>query len=337
MTKFLFDDWLAIGGSAASHLSATVAKLSGRCRGTRERQSVCSPSMTNGKHAMIDEEKGPTLAKLAQLIRGLRERHEWSQSALAASAGLSERTIQRVENAEGSNRQTRRSLAKAFGFEDGDIFERPMQIPSVAAFSNIERTISDFLQKRSEREAEIRATLDAFMVELEKFKELIQITPIRNGRTLRTMLEQSFFLSVEEFGDHIPDAREAFAKLENYLDNYHEIAHAKIESLRTCGKLDDYLKDPRNVAHEYSATERIRIDADLDALLAEISQQHCVVGAGLIEIDLQKFEFTASQPGSLHIKEVHIVLAPEAAFPAKIRVLPITAEPDVRSLLTGER
>ena len=176
------------------------------------------------------------------------------------------------------------------------------------------------------------------MVELEKYTELIQITPIRNGRTLRTMLEQStFYWVVEEFGDHIPAAREAFAKLENYLDNYLEIGRAKIEALCTRGKLDDYVKDPRNVAHEYSATERIRIDADLDALLAEISQQHCVVGAGLIEIDLQKFEFTASQPGSLHIKEVHIVLAPEAAFPAKIRVLPITAEPDVRSLLTGER
>ena len=79
--------------------------------------------------------------------------------------------------------------------------------------------------------------MNAFMVELEKYTELIQITPIRNGRTLRTMLEQSFFLSVEEFGDHIPDAREAFAKLENYLDNYLEIGRAKIEALCTRGKL----------------------------------------------------------------------------------------------------
>lgn len=106
---------------------------------------------------MIDEEKGPTLAKLAQLIRGLRERHEWSQAALAASAGLSERTIQRVENAEGSNRQTRRSLAKAFGFEDRDIFEKPIPIektpiPKPTPFSNIESSVqaaSDFLQIRA--------------------------------------------------------------------------------------------------------------------------------------------------------------------------------------------
>src|SRR5262245_15685079 len=86
----------------------TVAKLSGLCRGATDRRSVCSPSMTNGTSMIaIGGEKGPTPAELAQLIRGLRERHEWSQAALAASAGLSERTIQRVENAEGSNRQTR--------------------------------------------------------------------------------------------------------------------------------------------------------------------------------------------------------------------------------------
>jgi DNA-binding XRE family transcriptional regulator len=276
--------------------------------------------MTNGKNSMIaiGEEKGPTPAELAQLIRGLRERHEWSQAALAASAGLSERTIQRVENAEGSNRQTRRSMAKAFGFGDRDIFEKPVQIPSLAPFSNIERMISDFLQKRSEHEksveksgVEIRATLDVFMVELEKFTELIQITPIRNGRTLRTMLEQSTFQSVEEFGDHIPAAREAFAKLENYLDNYHEIARAKIESLPR-GKLDDFLKDPRNIAHEFSATERIRIDADLDALLARILEQHCVVGAGFnVEIHPQNRD---------PLLRIHIMLAPDAAFPVKIRV-----------------
>ena len=251
----------------------------------------------------IGEEKCLTPAKLAELIRGLRERHEWSQAALAASAGLSERTIQRVENAEGSNRQTRRSLAKAFGFEDRDIFEKPIPIektpiPKPTPFSNIESSVqaaSDFLQIRPEvkesleesgarvsaAEDDFYATMNAFMVELEKYTELIQITPIRNGRTLRTMLEQStFYWVVEEFGDHIPAAREAFAKLENYLDNYLEIGRAKIEALCTRGKLDDYLKDPRNIAHEYSTTERIRIDADLDALLARILEQHCVVGAG---------------------------------------------------------
>jgi len=284
----------------------------------------------------IGEEKCLTPAKLAELIRGLRERHEWSQAALAASAGLSERTIQRVENAEGSNRQTRRSLAKAFGFEDRDIFEKPIPIektpiPKPTPFSNIESSVqaaSDFLQIRPEvkesleesgarvsaAEDDFYATMNAFMVELEKYTELIQITPIRNGRTLRTMLEQStFYWVVEEFGDHIPAAREAFAKLENYLDNYLEIGRAKIEALCTRGKLDDYLKDPRNIAHEYSTTERIRIDADLDALLARILEQHCVVGAGF-----KRYSFHTQDRDPL--LRIHFVLAPDAAFPVKIRV-----------------
>jgi transcriptional regulator with XRE-family HTH domain len=287
----------------------------------------------------IGQEKGPTPGKLAQLIRGLRERHEWSQAALAASAGLSERTVQRVENAEGSNRQTRRALARAFGFEDRDIFEKPTQMPSfektplpkLTPFSNLERlaqAASDFLQTDNERLAEkarkntqIGALADAFMTALQKHTELIPITLMRNGHTLRTMLEHGFCFP-QIFGDHTPAAREAFAKLEDYLRDCRNIARAKIDSMLGRTTFDDFLKDHRNVlAHEYSATERVRIDADLDALLARIAEQHCVVGAGLqhCERELKK------GLGPLHYQVVHIVLAPEAAFPAKVRVPPTSA------------
>ena len=41
-----------------------------------------------------DEKKVPSpAAELAEIIRGLREKNEWSQAALAASANLSDRTI----------------------------------------------------------------------------------------------------------------------------------------------------------------------------------------------------------------------------------------------------
>jgi len=73
------------------------------------------------------------------------------------------------------------------------------------------------------------------------------------------------------------------------------------------------LKDPRNIAHEYSTTERIRIDADLDALLARILEQHCVVGAGF-----KRYSFHTQDRDPL--LRIHFVLAPDAAFPVKIRV-----------------
>src|SRR6516162_11672228 len=117
--------------------------------------------------------------------------------------------------------------------------------PIFYKFGQVKKSLEESGARVSAAEDDFYATMNAFMVELEKYTELIQITPIRNGRTLRTMLEQStFYWVVEEFGDHIPAAREAFAKLENYLDNYLEIGRAKIEALCTRGKLDDYLKDP---------------------------------------------------------------------------------------------
>ena len=152
---------------------------------------------------------------------------------------------------------------------------------------------------------------------LTKRTMLIQITPIRTGHILRTMLEQSTVCHVsQEFGDHTSAALEAFAKLNDYLDNYREIARDKVRSFSTPAELDDYLKGHRNIAKEYSATERIRVDADLDALLARISQQQCVIGAGLkriVVLDLQNRDL-------LRTKQVNIVLAPKAAFPAKIRI-----------------
>ncbi len=53
----------------------------------------------------------------AQLIRKLREERAWSQEHLAAAAGLSLRTIQRVEAEGKASAETRLALAGAFGVE----------------------------------------------------------------------------------------------------------------------------------------------------------------------------------------------------------------------------
>ncbi|NSL55714.1 helix-turn-helix domain-containing protein [Uliginosibacterium aquaticum] len=52
-----------------------------------------------------------------QQIRKLREARAWSQEHLAAAAGLSLRTIQRVEAEGRASAETRLALAAAFGVE----------------------------------------------------------------------------------------------------------------------------------------------------------------------------------------------------------------------------
>jgi len=53
----------------------------------------------------------------AQLIRKLREDRAWSQEHLAAVAGLSARTIQRVEAENSASRETRMAIAVALGID----------------------------------------------------------------------------------------------------------------------------------------------------------------------------------------------------------------------------
>ena len=53
----------------------------------------------------------------AQLIRKLREDRAWSQEHLAAVAGLSARTIQRVEAEGSASRETRMAIASALGVD----------------------------------------------------------------------------------------------------------------------------------------------------------------------------------------------------------------------------
>jgi len=53
----------------------------------------------------------------AQLIRKLREERAWSQEHLAAVAGVSARTIQRVEAEGSASAETRMAIATALGVE----------------------------------------------------------------------------------------------------------------------------------------------------------------------------------------------------------------------------
>src|SRR6516162_6769476 len=90
----------------------------------------------------------------------------------AELAEVTQRTIQRVENAEPSSLDTRRGLAKAFGFKDLDIFEKPWP------------------------------RLDPEKLKAEMAESVaVVITRVREGRTLRTMFEGSSAFAANEVGE----------------------------------------------------------------------------------------------------------------------------------------
>lgn len=66
--------------------------------------------------------------------RCVREAQHLSQEALAEAAGITVRTVQRFEAGEGVQIGSRRSLAKALGYADRDIFDDPKFATTVLGF-----------------------------------------------------------------------------------------------------------------------------------------------------------------------------------------------------------
>ena len=114
-------------------------------------------------------------------------------------AGVSARTIQRVEDGQASSLDTRRALARAFELEDIDAFNKPYTIP----------------------------TEDDLKAEKEKFdKENITIPayPLITGKELAGLVERtSMDLSMSAF-DLNREADERFAELIDYFRDYRDCA-----------------------------------------------------------------------------------------------------------------
>lgn len=140
----------------------------------------------------------PTPADIADIVKSLREDRKWSQATLAELSNLTERTIQRVENAEPSSLDTRRAIAGAFQLGSLDIFEKPFPFPNAEKMKKLEN-------------------------ELEKTTVLISLTKVDNGRTLRTMIEGAGSYAMDEIGEHSDAARENFAAMVEYLSDYNDI------------------------------------------------------------------------------------------------------------------
>ena len=212
----------------------------------------------------------PTPADLAEFVQAMRDSNKWSQATLAEISRVTERTIQRVENGEPSSLDTRRALARAFGHDDVDLFEKPWP------FTNPEK-------------------VKAYIAELDETTLKIALTPIKEGRTLRTMLEGAESFATDEIGELTKEAREAFASLA------------------------DYLRDYQNISDECSMSQKLGVDRDIDDLLQTITEQGATVGAGFRHARL-RMKPDPPDKSDMDWTNIHIVIAPKEAFPSGIRV-----------------
>lgn len=71
----------------------------------------------------------------ANQIRTLREAHGWSQEHLATVAGLSPRTVQRMEAEGRASHESRMAIAAALSVEPGQLLETNMAPPMAASVS----------------------------------------------------------------------------------------------------------------------------------------------------------------------------------------------------------
>jgi hypothetical protein len=185
-------------------------------------------------------------------------------------AGVTERTIQRIETGAPSSLDTRRAIAGAFGFDDIDFFEKTLRFPDPDKFR-------------------------AYKEEIEKTTVEMSLTRIEHGRALREMISGIQSSVIDQIGEPSESARRAFAEMV------------------------DYLRDYNDVRDEYSETQRLSVDADIDASLRTISDEHAAVGACLRSAKL-RFETDQPDRAPMEWKNVYLVLAPTSALPSVVRV-----------------
>ena len=152
-----------------------------------------------------------TLAELAVLTRMFREMRQWSQEQLAELSGLNVRTIQRVEQAMPASLDTRRAIARAFEFEDIDVFSKPFSIPS---------------------DETIKAAKEKF----ERENVTLAAQPLTTGRQLAKLAEASTMDLSEPAFEMEREAEQAFAELVDYFREYRDCADMYSES----GKFEVY-------------------------------------------------------------------------------------------------
>lgn len=174
-----------------------------------------------------------TPEELAVFIKLSREMRKWSQEQLAEVAGVSPRTVQRVENGKPSDLDTRRALARAFEFDDIDVLNKPFKIP----------TTEEMLEAKAAFERD-HVTLKAF--------------PVENGRQLAGLLERHSLDMLTPGFDMERPAEELFAQLVDYLHEYRDChdLYSEVEKLAVYDELQDHIDHLRRLGVSLRFAER---------------------------------------------------------------------------------
>ena len=141
-----------------------------------------------------------TPAEFGAVIKSFRTARRWTQQQLAEIAGISMRTLQRVERVErgqAADFDTKRALAAAFDLADIDVFNKPFAIPT-----------ADDLKRQQE----------AF----ERDHITLKSQPVQTGRQLATLAEACAADMCEPGGELPREAQEEFAALTDYIREYRD-------------------------------------------------------------------------------------------------------------------
>ncbi|MGQ3085346.1 MAG: helix-turn-helix domain-containing protein [Hydrogenophaga sp.] len=149
--------------------------------------------METAQHA--SQSRNLTPKELAALVRTFREMRQWSQEQLADISGLSGRTVQRTERGEPSSVDTRRALARAFGAEDIDMFNKPYVIPTAEEMA-------------------------ASKAQFEKEHVTLQVERVTTGKQLGKLAELASGTLFSEAANLPSGAEVHFARLADYCREY---------------------------------------------------------------------------------------------------------------------
>jgi transcriptional regulator with XRE-family HTH domain len=154
--------------------------------------SLEQPMNHNSEHALAE-----WIRLVATSVRTSREKMGWTQETLAELAGLTPRTVQRVEAGTSSSPDTRRALARAFELPNIDAFERSSLAP-----------IDERLKSEAER-------LDRETVALE-------LVTLPSARRLRQLVEAAAQFCFKTIHDAPDEVDELLADLFDRLKEYSE-------------------------------------------------------------------------------------------------------------------
>jgi transcriptional regulator with XRE-family HTH domain len=162
----------------------------------------------------------PSPAEVATVIRMFWSMRGWSQETLAVLSGLQPRTVQRVEVGERSSADTRRALARAFGFEDLDFFDRPVDLPSAEE-------------------------LEAQRVEFERTHLILDVEEVDGRAVAALVIDMSDFGAFGSTGiaDLPPAAQESFAGILDFVRDMMDVRDVadKVEMLRYGDHLQNHV------------------------------------------------------------------------------------------------